>query len=237
MPESAANILAELKALGSEGYRKILRNHGARDPFFGVKISDLKKIQKRIKKDYRLALALYKTGNYDAMYLAGLVADDARMTKKDMQQWVETAYCVPIAGSTVAWVAAESLHGREMALKWIDSKKELIAAAGWATLSGLMSIKGDTELDLDELKGLLQRVETTIHESPNYVRSAMNGFVISLGSYVKALTADAMKAAKKIGTVTIDMGNTACTVPDAFDNINKVKTRGAIGKKRKTVKC
>ena len=34
--------------------------------------------QKRIKMDYQLALDLYETGNYDAMYLAGLIADDAR---------------------------------------------------------------------------------------------------------------------------------------------------------------
>jgi 3-methyladenine DNA glycosylase AlkD len=234
---SAATILAELKSLGSEGYRKILRNHGAREPLFGVKISELKKIQKRIKKNHDLALALYQSGNYDAMYLAGLIVDDRSMAKKDLQEWVAGAYCAPIAESTVAWVAAESLYGWEIGLKWIDSKQELIAAAGWATLSGLTSIKADADLDLDELKGLLHRVDSTIHASPNRVRGAMNSFVIHLGSHVKALTADAMKAARRIGTVTIDMGDTACKVPDAFDCINKVKTRGTIGTKRKTVKC
>ena len=69
----------------------MLRNHGVQEPFFGVKIGDMKKIQKRIKKDYQLALDLYDTGNYDAMYLAGLIADDARMTKKDLNQWVKMA--------------------------------------------------------------------------------------------------------------------------------------------------
>jgi 3-methyladenine DNA glycosylase AlkD len=67
-------------------------NHGIKEPFFGVPVSELKKFQKRIKKDYQLALDLYDTGNYDAMYLAGLIADDARMTRKDLQRWAEKAY-------------------------------------------------------------------------------------------------------------------------------------------------
>ncbi len=88
---TAKEILAELKPLGSDSYKRVMFNHGVKEPFFGVKISELKKIQKRIKKDYQLALDLYDTGNYDAMYLAGLIADDARMTKKDLQRWIANA--------------------------------------------------------------------------------------------------------------------------------------------------
>jgi len=237
MSVTAQVILKELKPLGSEGYKKIICNHGAREPLFGVKISELKKIQKRIKKHYQLALDLYDSGNYDAMYLAGLIADDAKMTKKDLQRWVDQAYCAGIGACTVAWVTAESNHGWEMALKWIDSKKETVAAAGWATLSCLVALVDDAELDLKQLKKLLQRVQQGIHQQPNGVRSVMNNFVISLGTYVKSLTADALMAAKEIGDVHVDVGNTSCKVPSAVEYIRKVKARGAIGKKRKTVKC
>ncbi len=84
-------VVEELKALGAESVKKVLRNHGVREPFFGVKIGDMKKIQKRIKTDYQLALELYDTGNYDAMYLAGLIADDVKMTRKDLNHWVRKA--------------------------------------------------------------------------------------------------------------------------------------------------
>ena len=78
---TARAILDELKPLGSESYKKILMRHGIREPVYGVKIEHLKKIQKRVKKDYQLALDLYDTGVYDAMYLAGLIADERRMTR------------------------------------------------------------------------------------------------------------------------------------------------------------
>ena len=84
-------IVAELKNLGTAQSKKTWLNHGAQEPCFGVKIEDMKKIQKRVKVDYQLALDLYNTGIADAMYLAGLIADDAKMTKKDLQKWIKNA--------------------------------------------------------------------------------------------------------------------------------------------------
>jgi 3-methyladenine DNA glycosylase AlkD len=233
---NAKAILDEIEPLGRDSYKKVLLNHGVKEPFFGVKIEELKKIQKRVKKDYQLALDLFDTGNYDAMYLAGLIADDARMTKKDLQHWVTKGYG-PLLGSTVPSVAAGSPHGRDVALEWIDSKKEPLAVAGWATLSALISITEDANLDLAELKRLLQRVEQTIHQAPDQVRYQMNGFVICVGSYVSSLTKLATEIGEKIGPVKVDMGNTSCKVPFAPDYIRKVEKRGAIGKKRKSAKC
>jgi 3-methyladenine DNA glycosylase AlkD len=234
---TAKEILAEIKPLGTDGYKKVMLNHGIREPFFGVKISELQKIVKRVKMDYQLALDLYDTGNYDAMYLAGLIADDARMTKKDLQRWVAGAYCGALCGSTVAWVAAGSPHGWALAREWIDSKSDLVASAGWATLGSLVSIREDADLDLAELKRLLQRVQKTIHQAPNATRNQMNRFVISVGCYASSLTTTALQVGEKIGPVTVDMGNTACQVPFIPDYIRKVEKRGTIGKKRKTAKC
>jgi len=234
---TAKEILEEIRPLGSDGYKRVMFNHGIKEPCFGVKISHLQKIVRRIKKDYQLALDLYDTGNYDAMYLAGLIADDARMTKKDLRHWVAKAYCGALGGTTVAWVTAGSKHGWKLGLEWIDSKSPLIAVAGWGTLSSLVSIKNDTELDLAELKRLLQRVQKTIHQAPDAVRYQMNVFVIAVGSYVQPLTATVIQTAEKIGPVTADLGNNSCQVPFAPDYIRKVQQRGTIGKKRKSAKC
>ena len=233
---TAAEILEELRPLGRESYKKILINHGASEPIFGVKIEDLKKFQKRIKKNYQLALDLFDTGVFDAMYLAGLVADDRRMTPADLSHWVERANSPTLSEYTVPWVAAEGLR-HEMARAWIDSPKESIATSGWATLSSLVALEDDSKLDLAELSRLLERVEAEIHTRANRVRYGMNGFVISVGCYVPALTELALETAARIGQVTVEMGGTACKVPFAPQYIEKVRQRGTLGKKRKTVKC
>ncbi len=230
-------IVEELRSFGSESTKSVLIKHGAKEPFFGVKVGDLKKIQKRIKKSHDLALGLYDTGISDAMYLAGLIAEDGRMTPDDLQRWAEQAYWYMLSEYTVAWVTAESRYGWEMALQWIDSDKENIASSGWATLSGLVSLTEDSALNMPRIESLLERVEQSVHRQPNRVRSTMNGFVISAGVYVPPLADFALGVAGRIGRVSVDVGETACKVPLAADYIHKCLARGSGGKKRKTVKC
>jgi 3-methyladenine DNA glycosylase AlkD len=235
---TATELLHELKPLGKANYKRILmENHGVQEPVFGVPISELKKFEKQHRRNHQLALDLYATGNYDAMYLAGLIADDTKMTKKDLQQWVDAAPGGAIHGSTVPWVAAGSNYGREVALKWIEDKKPSTASAGWFTWCNLVALKEDDALDLAEIKRLIQRVKKEIHEAPDMVRYAMNSFVICVGSYVKPLSGFALETAESIGPVEADLGDNHCQIPFAPDYIRKVAARGSIGKKRKTVKC
>jgi 3-methyladenine DNA glycosylase AlkD len=116
----ANDIVEHLRQLGADGYKTILLKHGAVEPVFGVKIEELKKMQKAIRTDHQLALALYDTGIYDAMYLAGLVVDDKAMTPADLRHWALRATSPTISLYTVPWVAAQGLHGRELALEWIE---------------------------------------------------------------------------------------------------------------------
>jgi len=230
-------IMDELKAKGNESYKKIFIKHGAKEPLYGVKVEDLKRIQRNIKKDYDLAMELYRTGNSDAMYLAGLVADERKMRRKDLNEWVKAANWYMLSEYTVAWIAAESTHGWEMGTEWIDNKQENIAAAGWSTLSHCVSMTTDDKLNLKQIELLLKRIVKDIHESQNRVRYTMNGFVIAVGTYIPSLKAKALEAGKAIGKVNVDMGGTACKVPDVAEYIEKNATRAKVGFKKKTVRC
>ena len=118
-------------------------------------------------------------------------------------------------------------------MKWIDSPKEHIAAAGWASLGNLVAILPDEKLDIPALGKLLDRIEKNIHASQNRVRYAMNWFIISLGAYVAPLTNKSKKIAQSIGTVTVVMDGTDCKVPSALNYIVKMEKMGRIGKKEK----
>jgi len=229
--------MAALENLGNAQTKKTWLAHGATGAFFGVRIGDMKGLLKKIKGRQELALGLYASGNLDAMYLAGLVADGAKMSKKELEAWVRDARWGMISEYTVPWVAAENPEARAFACKWIESKKGHVAAAGWNTYSGFVSLRPDAELDLDEIAALLARVEREIGSSPNRVRYCMNGFVIAVGSTVKPLLAKAKATAKKLGKVEVDMGDTACKVPDAVATLRKIEAMRRVGRKRKTMKC
>ncbi|MBR7800573.1 DNA alkylation repair protein [Undibacterium fentianense] len=233
----AQEILEQLEKLGTESYRAILRKHGAQEPVFGVKIEELKKILKAYKHDTALACELYASGNYDAQYLAGLMANGKEMSKTQLQRWVQTANCDAIRRYSVAWVVTESPYAIELINEWGSAIQEDLAATAWATLVTYVSVTPDDDLDLDWLQRLLDFVQTHIHQQSNAVRSGMNSFVIALGSFVAALSEAAIQTGEKIGPVSVDVGDTACKVPFAPDSIRKVAARGNIGKKRKEIKC
>ncbi len=234
---NVSDVMQRLEKLGSESTVKTFRRHGATGEMFGVKVADLKKVLRDIKDDQSLALELWDTGNSDAMYLAGLAADGSQMTKAQLEKWVKSAHWYMLSEYSVPFVAAEHPDCFTIARKWIKSRKEPIAASGWCTYAGGMSVRDDSQLDLGEIEELLESVVTKIDDSPGRVRYCMNGFVICVGTYVKPLLKNAKSVAKKIGTVQVDMGDTACRVPVASEMLKKVESMKRVGKKRKTVKC
>jgi hypothetical protein len=205
---------------------------------FGVSVADLKLIAKTIKGQQALAMELYRTGKMEAMYLAGMVASGAKMTDAQLEAWAEGTHGMQmIAEYTVPWVTVEHPRGRELALQWMASKKEHVAAAGWCTYSGLVTTMPDEKLELAQIEGLLGDLVQRIHKAQNRERHTMNNFVIAVGSYVAPLSKQAKAAARQIGVVTVDMGDTACQVPLATAYIEKAEAAGKAGKKRKTIRC
>jgi 3-methyladenine DNA glycosylase AlkD len=229
--------MLELESYGNEQTKKVLVRHGAREPFFGVKVADLKKIVKKVKKDHELSLELYDTGNSDAMYLAGLIADESRISGDELRDWAKKAYWYMISDYTVAWVAAESPYGWELGLEWIESGEEFIASAGWSTLSSCLSLYPHEKVDREKVMELLEQIKKDIHRAPNRVRYSMNGFVIAAGSYVPDQTEKAKEIGQTLGKIEVDMGSTACKVPFAPEYIKKIEDQGKIGQKKKVARC
>ncbi|KAA9026969.1 DNA alkylation repair protein [Niallia endozanthoxylica] len=230
-------MMQKLEELGSEQTKRTFSNHGAKEPYFGVKVGDLKKLVKFVKKDDELALQLYDSGNHDAMYLAGLSINPKLMSKDTLNNWAKKAYWYMLAEYTVAGVAAESEYALELAREWMKSEDEMIAVCGWSTYANYVSITPDENLDIAEIRSLLNQVKETVHEERNRVRYVMNSFVITVGVYVKELTDEAKQAAEWIGKVHVDVGNTACKVPLATEYIKKVEVKDRIGIKKKTCIC
>lgn len=231
------DVMKQLEEMGTDQTKNTFFRHGAREPFFGVRIGDLKKLVKYVKRDQSLVQALYETGNHDAMYLAGITVNPKIMTKEMLNNWVQKAYWYMLSEYTVAGVAAESEYALELAREWIEAKEEMIAACGWNTYSNYLSITPDERLNLEEIEQLLLRVKATIHQERNRVRYTMNQFVISVGTYVTGLHKEAVEVAAAIGKVHVEVGQTACKVPLATAYISKVEAMGKRGKKRKTCIC
>jgi 3-methyladenine DNA glycosylase AlkD len=210
--------MAALEAAGSEQTRKTYARHGVQIPMFGVSFATLKTLAKRIKLDHELALALWRSGNFDARNLAVKVVDPARMTPADLDRWAQDP-TARMCGSYVAHVAAEGPHAHACADRWLVAADEQQRTMGWKLVSALAML--DETLGDDWFALRLKEIERGIAAAPNAIREAMNQAVISIGCRNPALRDAAIAAAGRIGKVEVDHGDTACKTPVAAESLRK----------------
>lgn len=230
-------VMEYLHSKGSEQTRKIFSKHGAPSNQFGVKVGDLKPIEKKEKNNHELALDLYATGNSDAQYLAGLIADPKKFSKDDFKNWALNAEWYMISEYAVAWNIAESPICMDVCSDWINSKEVKLQEAAWAALGAYLGIIDNNQLDLEFHSNLIERIEKNIHSESNRVKYCMNGYLIALGCAVPELTEKCKNAGAKIGKVDVFIGKTSCKVPEIVPYIEKVEKMNRIGKKKKNAKC
>ena len=211
-------VMSELEAAGSEATRKTYLRHGVTIPTFGVSFATLKTLYKRIKLDHELALALWKTGNFDARNLAVKIVDPAQIKVGDLDRWSKDP-TARMCSSYVAHVAAESPLGIDCVGRWLASKDEHQRTIGWKLVGALAML--DETLDDAWFTPHLAAIERGIHTATNAEREAMNHSVIEIGCRNPALRKAATAAAKRIGPVEVDQGDTACKTPDAIAYIDK----------------
>lgn len=230
-------VIEFLKEKGTEQTRKTFRNHGLKGDFDGVKVGDLKILQKQIKKDQELALQLFATNHADAQYLAGLIAVPSEFSKEQLEDWAENATWYMVREYAVAWNLADREDCIGICLDWIKSDSKNLQITAWAALAGHIGVASNDKIDLNVINTLLVKVENEIHDSPNRVKYCMNNFVIAVGGGIPDLTEKCINLGERIGKVDVFMGNTSCKVPSIPAYIAKMEERGRIGKKKKTAKC
>lgn len=230
-------VMQELEALGSERTKKIYMAHGAREPFFGVAVGAMRPIAKKIKKDQALAEQLYASGNYDAMYFAGIILDPHAMTEADFERWMDNAYFYMLSDYVVAISLAETSFAQVVADRWIKSGEELHMSAGWACYEWLLGWQPDSAFDKNKIEAMLDAAAKTIHDQPNRTRYAMNNFVIAVGISYLPLHEEALRAAEKIGKVDVRSNKGVCAVKLASEAIRKASDKGQLGFKRRAVRC
>lgn len=230
-------VMQELEALSKERMKKIYMSNGAREPLFGVTTGEMKPIAKKIKIDQNLAEKLYATGNYDAMYFAGIIADPKAMTEADYDRWMDGAYFYMISDFVVAVTLSESDIAQEVADKWIASGDELRMSAGWSCYCWLLGSRKDEEFSGSKLSNMLDLVRDTIHDAPERTKSAMNNFIGTVGVSFKPLTEKAMETAEQVGIVEMKREGKKSSFLNSSETIGKAVEKDRVGFKRKYVRC
>jgi 3-methyladenine DNA glycosylase AlkD len=215
----AREILATLERLGRPQIAAIYKRHGSGDNTYGVLTSEIGKLRKKIKIDHGLARELWRSGNAEARILALQVADPTKLTPSEADEMVRDDHA-HFVGCYLSGLVARSPIARDRMEAWRRSPEEFVREAGYGVLGFLLK---DAPESIDEAEGerMIEKIEKDIHRSPDAARHAMNGALIAIGIYKPSLREKAIAAARRIGKVEVDHGETNCKTPDAVSSIIK----------------
>jgi 3-methyladenine DNA glycosylase AlkD len=191
------SILAELESSGSARNRAGMAHYGivARKAY-GISVGDLRKMAKVIGRDHALALALWKTGWFEARMLAVFVDEPAEVTSRQMDSWAkqfenwaicDTA-CFHLFDKTpLAWRKIE---------QWASKKDEFVKRGAFALLASV-ALHDKKAPDAPFVKAL-KLIERAAVDERNFVKKGVSWGLRGIGHRNAAMKAAATKTAKKL---------------------------------------
>jgi hypothetical protein len=233
---TSPELIQNLAILGKDAIKKRYVSNGAREPLFGVATGAMKPLAKQAGKNQLLAEELYATGNYDAMYFAGMIAEPDAMDENDFCRWMEAAYFFMLSDFVVAVTLSEAKIAQMVAEKWLDSPRDLTASGGWSCWTWLVGWKTDGEFEVERMRKLLQRAQQDIALRGGRARIAIRNFIIAAGISYKPLHHEALAVAEAADGAALGYDDAKC-----FSGIAKAiraeAERGRVGFKRRNVRC
>ena len=213
-----------LSEIGNDSFKKIYLSHGAREPLFGVKMGELRSLAKKIGIDHPLALELYTTGNSDAMMLALLIADPQQVDETLLDHWVSLAYWDMLSERGIAELASSNVKAWQIAEKWIQSKDEMTACAGYSLYMTLFTKTDNRLMDVEKIKTMLISMSNRIHHELPHLQYAMNNCLIMAGIHIDPIYEFCLELANSIGYVKPTVAINNCNIQSASDYL--VRYRG-----------
>ncbi len=210
--------LAALKKGGTAQNRKIYGRHGVLGEMYGVSYAEQKRLAKAAGFDHELAVGLWASGNHDARVLACMVADPAAFSSRELDSMARDLDNYVLTDS-LSDVVGRGPHSLKKFSAWKNRRDEFVSAAAWNLLGRLAA--NDDGLTDNFCGEQIDLIAREIHTRPNRTRHSMNMALIGLGVRNSRLEKKARAAAKKIGKVEVDHGQTSCQTPDVAAYISK----------------
>ena len=196
-PPDPTAILTELEALGSEAGRDGMARYGIRvENAYGVSVTELRRLARRLGRDHELALALWHTGNHEARLLAAFVDEPARVEAEQMERWAADFDSWDVCDEVTTDLFDQTSPAWTKAIEWATRPEEFVKRAGFALMAGL-AVHDKTAGD-EAFIGLLAAIESGAFDERNFVRKAVSWALRNIGKRDRALHGQCVACALRI---------------------------------------
>jgi 3-methyladenine DNA glycosylase AlkD len=194
---SVDSVLAWLKKHSSAATREGMARYGIpADNASGVSVADIRRLAKEVGRDHQLALALWKTGSYEARMLTPFIDEPTLVTPLQMDRWARDFDSWAICDAVCFHLFDKTVHAWKKIENWSDARAEFVRRAAFALLASvaLHDKAAPDRRFLDSLL-LIERVAT---DDRNFVKKAVSWALRAIGKRNVALHAAAVRLASRL---------------------------------------
>ena len=200
---------------------------------FGIGLTRLRAIAKRVGRDHDLALELWNERNHDAKVIGLLIDDPKQLTRDQIEKQVDGAgpgMLSHVLSSCDATLPKSSI-AFEIAKGWMASKDPVRRGCGYGLVYELAKDTKNQRLTDEFFLGCVEKIGNTIAKEENRVRAGMGGALLSIGKRNKKLNAAAIKAARAIGPIHFSDGDKKCEPMDVLKHLTSDYLRAKLAKR------
>jgi len=229
--EVLALLDAERDERGMSNWKRLGSNTAGLKSY-GVGLTRLRKLAKRIGRDRKLALALWKTDVYDARVIALLIDDPAQITREQAEKQVEE-----LAGGMLAHVfascdatLAKTSFVVELADRWVRSDDPVRRDCGYGLLYEASKFSGKKAPSEEFFLAHVERISERIGTETEKVRLAMGAALMGIGKRSAVLNKAALKVARAVGPIEFTSVSGECEPFDVVKHLTTDRLKEKLGK-------
>ena len=166
------------------------------DKTFGIRIPELRKMAKRIKKDRELAHKLWELGYRETMILASMIDVPEQVTEEQLEKWVRDFDYWEICDQTIMNLFEKTDFAYTKAFEWSSSEEEFIKRAGYVMIARLAV--SDKKAENQSFIQFFPLIEKGSTDNRIMVKKAVNWALRQIGKRNLLLNKEAIKVAKAI---------------------------------------
>jgi 3-methyladenine DNA glycosylase AlkD len=198
---------------------------------YGIGLTRLRKLAKRIGRDRELAQALWQTDVHEARVLALLVDDPAQITREQAERQVGE-----LAGGMLAHVfsscdatLAKTPFVVELADQWVRSDDPVRRECGYGLLYEASKLSGRKAPSEAFFLAQVERIADRIGAESEKVRMAMGAALMGIGKRSAALNEAALKVAREVGPIAFTSVSGECEPFDVAKHLTTGRLKEKLG--------
>jgi 3-methyladenine DNA glycosylase AlkD len=197
---------------GIEHWAKMNNPSGLKS--FGIGLTQLRKLAKKVGRNRELSLELWESDIYDAKTIALLIDDPKQITKQQAEKQVEEleAGMLSHVFSSCDATLAKSPLAFELANEWTQSNHEMRRRCGYGLLYELSKNKRNKALTDEYFLACIEDINSKIFDIANSpsLNLAMGSALMGIGKRNKVLNQRAVEVATKVGPIDFNENGGQC---------------------------